>query len=43
MSEEAVIPKKTVLADLYQATDITTLFKHDQFNLLMNQAPEQMD
>lgn len=43
MSEEiAVIPKKElpVLADLYKATDIATLFKHDQFNLLMNQAPE---
>jgi len=43
VSEEiAVIPKKElpVLADLYKATDIATLFKHDQFNLLMNQAPE---
>lgn len=43
MSEEiAVIPKKElpVLADLYKATDIATLFKHDQFNLLMNQSPE---
>jgi len=43
MSEEiAVIPKRElpVLADLYKATDIATLFKHDQFNLLMNQAPE---
>ena len=43
MSEEiAVIPKKElpVLAELYQATDVATLFKHDQFNLLMNQAPE---
>jgi len=37
-----VIPKRElpVLADLYKATDIATLFKHDQFNLLMNQAPE---
>lgn len=43
MSEEiAIIPKRElpVLADLYKATDIATLFKHDQFNLLMNQAPE---
>ena len=29
-----------VLADLYKADDIATLFKTDQFNLLMNQAPE---
>lgn len=40
-SEIAVIKKELpVLADLYKATDIATLFKHDQFNLLMNQAPE---
>ena len=29
-----------VLADLYKADDIATLFKTDQFNLLMNQPPE---
>jgi hypothetical protein len=29
-----------VLADLYKVDDIATLFKTDQFNLLMNQAPE---
>lgn len=29
-----------ILADLYKADDIATLFKTDQFNLLMNQAPE---
>ena len=29
-----------VLADLYKADDIATLFKKDQFNLLMNQTPE---
>lgn len=45
MSEEiAVIPSNKkelpILADLYKATDVATLFKHDQFNLLMNQAPE---
>lgn len=42
--EIAIIPETKkelpVLADLYKATDIATLFKHDQFNLLMNQAPE---
>lgn len=42
--EIAIIPENKkelpVLADLYKATDIATLFKHDQFNLLMNQAPE---
>lgn len=29
-----------ILSDLYKADDIATLFKTDQFNLLMNQAPE---
>lgn len=29
-----------VLSDLYKADDIETLFKTDQFNLLMNQPPE---
>ena len=42
--EIAIIPENKkelpVLADLYKATDIATLFKHDQFNLLMNQPPE---
>lgn len=42
--EIAVIPENKkelpVLADLYKADDIATLFKTDQFNLLMNQAPE---
>ena len=42
MSEEIAVIKRElpILADLYKATDIATLFKHDQFNLLMNQAPE---
>lgn len=40
--EIATIPKKDlpVLADLYKVEDIATLFKTDQFNLLMNQPPE---
>ena len=42
--EIAIIPETKkelpVLAELYKATDIATLFKHDQFNLLMNQPPE---
>lgn len=42
--EIAIIPENKkelpVLADLYKADDIATLFKKDQFNLLMNQAPE---
>lgn len=42
--EIAIIPETKkelpVLADLYKADDIATLFKKDQFNLLMNQAPE---
>jgi len=29
-----------ILSDLYKSDDIATLFKTDQFNLLMNQAPE---
>lgn len=45
MSEELVpIPESKkelpVLSDLYRADDIATLFKTDQFNLLMNQPPE---
>jgi len=42
MSEELVPIKRElpVLSDLYKADDIATLFKTDQFNLLMNQAPE---
>lgn len=45
MSEEIAVIQENkrelpVLADLYKADDIATLFKTDQFNLLMNQAPE---
>jgi hypothetical protein len=42
MSKEIAVIKRElpILADLYKVTDIATLFKHDQFNLLMNQAPE---
>jgi len=42
MSEEIVPIKRElpILSDLYKADDIATLFKTDQFNLLMNQAPE---
>jgi hypothetical protein len=42
MSEEIVPIKRElpILSDLYKSDDIATLFKTDQFNLLMNQAPE---
>lgn len=42
MSQEIVPIKRElpILSDLYKADDIATLFKTDQFNLLMNQAPE---
>lgn len=42
MSEELAPIKRElpVLSELYKADDIATLFKTDQFNLLMNQAPE---
>lgn len=42
MSEELTPIKRElpVLSDLYAVANIDTLFKNDQFNLLMNQAPE---
>lgn len=42
MSQEIAPIKRElpILSDLYKADDIATLFKTDQFNLLMNQAPE---
>lgn len=41
MSEIAPIKRELpILSELYDVANIDTLFKHDQFNLLMNQQPE---
>lgn len=42
MSQELAPIKRElpVLSELYEITNIDTMFKHDQFNLLMNQEPD---
>ncbi|MFT5669140.1 MAG: hypothetical protein ACI9DK_003352 [Vicingaceae bacterium] len=42
MSEEIAVIKRQIplISEIYAGDSLETLFKHDQFNLLMNQQPE---